>query len=77
MSATGTTVVSFGCAGADADLFEVLERTFEAAAEVVWFEPSAAGHERIKQAFPRSPIRFLPPPPTGGNVAKPCYQLAA
>jgi hypothetical protein len=66
-SAEGATVVMFGYAGVDADLFEVLERTFAAAAEVVWFEPSAAGHERIQQAFPRSPITFLPLPPAGGN----------
>jgi hypothetical protein len=61
-SAAGSCLVLYGYRGADADLFHLLERAFDAAAEVIWFEPFHKVRGEIKRAFPRSNIKFLPDP---------------
>lgn len=60
--ARGKIVVLYGYAGADADLADLLDRVFEDAREIHWFEPSKWSHDLILQAFPsfRDRIRFVP-----------------
>jgi len=60
-------VVLYGYAGADADLADLLEAVFGAAAGVVWYEPKAYQRDYIRQAFPAANIEFAPPfLPDGG-----------
>jgi hypothetical protein len=56
-------VVLYGYAGADADLFELLEELFRRARDVVWFEPRIRQRHEIRRAFPEAQLRFLPGDP--------------
>jgi hypothetical protein len=58
--AKGRRVVLYGYAGADADLFDLLERVLQHADEVLWFEPFGARRHAIERAFPYAQIRFAP-----------------
>lgn len=58
--ARGRTVVIYGYAGADADLFELLERTFAVASKVVWFEPTRQQQDTITASFPASALNLKP-----------------
>lgn len=60
----GAIVVVFGYRGADADLYRLLEETFAAAKQILWFEPYCDVRREIERAFPQSTITFVPPPRT-------------
>jgi SIR2-like protein len=79
--ASGATVVVFGYRGADADLYRLLEEAFDAAKQVLWFEPYCDVRREIQSAFPRSAIAFLPPRPDEGEprraTAEAFFRLAA
>lgn len=53
-------MILYGYAGADADLFGLLELSFAAAREVIWFEPSQDQRRRIERSFPSSQLYFRP-----------------
>ena len=61
--ATGRHMVLYGYAGADADLFGLLDAAFRRAADVVWIEPSVRVQGRVRRAFPNAPLRLLPDDP--------------
>ncbi|HWC49888.1 MAG TPA: SIR2 family protein [Solirubrobacterales bacterium] len=56
----GKTVVLYGYAGADPDLYGLLDEVFARASRVIWFEPSQQRREEIKRAFPNSHFEFRP-----------------
>jgi hypothetical protein len=56
----GKTVVLYGYAGADPDLFGLLDEVFERADRVIWFEPSQRRREEIERAFPAADLEFRP-----------------
>lgn len=58
--AAGRVVVLYGYAGADADLFELLDDVFDRAREILWFEPFARRRSEIMRAFPSAAVRFVP-----------------
>jgi hypothetical protein len=58
--AAGRLMVLYGYAGADADLFDLLDGAFSAAREIIWFEPDPERRSEIERSFPGTTPRFLP-----------------
>lgn len=57
---SGKTVVLYGYAGADPDLYGLLDEVFASASRVIWFEPSQQRRGEIERAFPKSDLEFRP-----------------
>jgi hypothetical protein len=56
-------MILYGYAGADADLFGLLDEVFRRVSEVVWIEPSEMVQRRIRRSFPDVHVRFIPAEP--------------
>lgn len=54
------TVVLYGYAGADPDLYRLLDAVFKDAEEVLWLEPDEGRRAEIKRSFPAADLTFLP-----------------
>jgi hypothetical protein len=63
------TVVLYGYAGADPDLYGLLDEVFANADRVLWFEPSQQRREEIERAFPKSDLEFRPTTLPEGDAA--------
>ena len=61
--ADGRRIILYGYAGADADLFGLLDEVFRRAADVLWIEPSERVQRRIRRSFPDADVRFVPEKP--------------
>ena len=54
---SGKTIVLYGYAGADPDLYGLLDSVARAS-RVIWFEPSQQRRDEIERAFPKSDLEF-------------------
>lgn len=54
------TVVLYGYAGADPDLYQLLDAVFKNAKEIVWLEPDEGRRADISRSFPDADLTFLP-----------------
>lgn len=64
--AAGRDMIVYGYAAADADLFGLLEATFDVAARILWFEPTLSARRSIERTFPDARPRFIPKEPPQG-----------